>query len=314
VNGFLKASQTLAQNSASTFGGIGLSVNAAGAAPGYTTATRSTGASAVQTGYASHTSTSRNYNIHAANNTGLNATVMFSYLDNELGALPSALLNAYRSQDGGATWKEFAAIARNSNNKTVTVSSVPGFSIWVLGSYSAPLPVTLTTFTGHAETKGAKLSWNTASEVNTAGFDLQRSIDGHTYDKIAWVPAKGASNYAYLDATYTGRAYYRLRMVDITGQEAYSQVVYLTQERLQGSARLSPMPALGNLTLSWPGAENQTIHARIVSVEGKDLFATEGQLSDLSIRLTTYCETLPAGSYQLHLDYAGGYQVIRVVK
>ena len=96
-----------------------------------------------------------------------------------------------------------------------------------------PLPVVLTVFTAQAaHNRDAQLSWNTASEVNSASFEVERSLDGAAYAKIGEVAAQGttptAHAYAFTDAGIAARAqgpvYYRLRQVDLDGTATYSPV------------------------------------------------------------------------------------------
>ena len=96
-----------------------------------------------------------------------------------------------------------------------------------------PLPVVLTAFTAQAvQNRDALLSWNTASEVNSASFDIERSADGVAFAKIGEVAAQGtsvsATAYTFTDAGAGARAqgsvYYRLRQVDLNGTTTYSPV------------------------------------------------------------------------------------------
>ena len=98
---------------------------------------------------------------------------------------------------------------------------------------SNPLPVVLTAFTATAVgNRDAQLAWTTASEANSAYFDVERSFDGATFTKVGQVAAKGtslvASAYAFTDAGVAARAtgpvYYRLKQVDLDGKTAYSPV------------------------------------------------------------------------------------------
>ena len=96
-----------------------------------------------------------------------------------------------------------------------------------------PLPVVLTAFTAQAvQNRDALLNWATASEVNSASFDIERSFDGTSFANIGEVAAHGttatAHAYAFTDAGIAARAqgpvYYRLRQVDLNGTAAYSPV------------------------------------------------------------------------------------------
>ncbi|MBJ6143212.1 DUF11 domain-containing protein [Hymenobacter sp. BT559] len=94
-----------------------------------------------------------------------------------------------------------------------------------------PLPVVLVEFGARAvQQRDALLSWTTASEVNSAYFEVERSFDGTTFVAIGRVAAQGtkaaASAYTLTDAGVaakaTGPVYYRLHQVDLDGTATYS--------------------------------------------------------------------------------------------
>ncbi|WP_331061324.1 T9SS type A sorting domain-containing protein [Hymenobacter sp.] len=95
-----------------------------------------------------------------------------------------------------------------------------------------PLPVELTAFTATAQGDAAvRLAWATASEKNSATFEVERSADGTAFARIGAVAAAGYSSasrtYELLDARLpTGAVllYYRLRQVDQDGTASYSPV------------------------------------------------------------------------------------------
>jgi hypothetical protein len=98
------------------------------------------------------------------------------------------------------------------------------------GGSNFPLPVELTTFTAFAKNKEVKLNWQTATEVNNYGFNIERKLDAGDWNKIAFVEGHGNSNspkyYSFTDKlNETGKYSYRLKQVDIDGSFEYSKVV-----------------------------------------------------------------------------------------
>jgi len=92
------------------------------------------------------------------------------------------------------------------------------------------LPVVLTSLGASRVVAGVRLRWTTASEQNSARFEVQRSADGHTFASVATVAAAGTSQlartYGTLDDTAPPAAlYYRLRQVDQDGTARYSATV-----------------------------------------------------------------------------------------
>ncbi|HRN54943.1 MAG TPA: DUF4082 domain-containing protein, partial [Agriterribacter sp.] len=92
------------------------------------------------------------------------------------------------------------------------------------------LPVTLTGLSASSSENNVKLTWQTASENNNLGFEIERSTDGTQWSTIGFVSAEGNSSsllsYTYNDNNVApGRYYYRLRQVDIDGHFGYSTLV-----------------------------------------------------------------------------------------
>jgi len=150
-------------------------------------------------------------------------------------------------------------------------------------SAATPLPVVLMQFTATASGPTAvAVHWTTASEVNSARFEVQRSADG-----IAWVAlgsvATGSSTgraYAYLDgAAPVGLSYYRLRQVDLDGTAAYSPVRTVTLAGAAVGLSLYPNPAYGGaatLLGAQPGAAVTVLDAlgRLVASATADAAGT----------------------------------------
>lgn len=109
-----------------------------------------------------------------------------------------------------------------------------------------PLPVELLYFTGQKEANGNQLEWSTASETNNDFFDLERSMDGNTFNKLTSVDGHGTTsavhNYEYLDVNpFVGINYYRLKQVDFDGNYAYSNIISIENE-LTENATVSVFP------------------------------------------------------------------------
>ncbi len=128
----------------------------------------------------------------------------------------------------------------------------------VCGQYSrdtvyitvAPLPVTLLSFNviASAAKQSESINWETASEINTSHFNIQRSEDGSTFYTIGTVKAKGPSTYNFNDplTTHDSRfttLYYRLEIVDKNNSKTYSEIrsVFLTNN--DSRYTISPNPA-----------------------------------------------------------------------
>ena len=95
----------------------------------------------------------------------------------------------------------------------------------------AALPVELVSFEAQAKNEQIYLYWQTASETNNEGFEIQRSVDGSTFRKIGWVEGYGNSSdvlkYQFTDreAQPNQLYYYRLKQLDFDGKFEFSKTV-----------------------------------------------------------------------------------------
>ena len=175
-------------------------------------------------------------------------------------------------------------------------------------SSASPLPVELTRFEAAAKGPAVGLSWATASEKNSAYFDVQRSASGEGYETIGRVAAQGSSSslraYEFLDARpLAGLAYYRLRQVDADGTTAYSPVA---TARRSPDAAIYPNPTADAVRLP---AGLGAVRYRVLNGLGQVLTsgqATGGDRLDL--------RTLPKGTFFLELTDAAGRRVQRLVR
>ena len=109
------------------------------------------------------------------------------------------------------------------------------------GAYEFPsaTPVTLISFKGDVIANANQLNWTTIDEINNAGFEIQHSIDGQTFNNETFVPTKtstsnymGTINYSYTDTKPNqGANYYRLNQIDKTGQQTYSAVIEIINNK-----------------------------------------------------------------------------------
>ena len=93
-----------------------------------------------------------------------------------------------------------------------------------------PFPVELTSFTAVVINETVQLNWETATEVNNYGFDIERKTEG-SWHKIGFVAGNGNSNspkeYSFIDKNpYGGSSFvYRLKQIDNDGAyEYYNEV------------------------------------------------------------------------------------------
>ncbi|MCA2005057.1 MAG: T9SS type A sorting domain-containing protein [Ignavibacterium sp.] len=95
------------------------------------------------------------------------------------------------------------------------------------------VPVELTSFTGIYRNNTTVLEWNTATETNNRGFEVQRSTDGSSFASVGFVEGKGTTTnpakYSFIDDGIfpSTKYYYRLKQIDYDGSFTFSNVLDL---------------------------------------------------------------------------------------
>ena len=104
-----------------------------------------------------------------------------------------------------------------------------------VGGSEIPVPVELTSFTAALNNNAVELNWNTATEVNNYGFEVERlaisdKLLANDWSKIGFVEGHGNSNspkdYSFEDNNPPIEILqYRLKQIDFDGKFEYSDVV-----------------------------------------------------------------------------------------
>jgi len=143
---------------------------------------------------------------------------------------------------------------------------------------SSVVPVILSSF--NADNKDCNtndLAWSTSSEINSKGFEIQRSLDGTSFTTIGFVPslenaANGQRNYTYTDSKLgsNGTYYYRLKQIDFDGQTETFNIEAATVRCDEDIiVSLFPNPAIEQINLSLDGIGDRNVDLFILSASGQ---------------------------------------------
>lgn len=114
------------------------------------------------------------------------------------------------------------------------------------------LPVELSSFSSSVIGSNVTLNWKTQSELNNAGYDIERKTSGSEWNRIGFVNGSGTTNhelnYSYTDNNLiTGTYAYRLKQTDYNGTHKY---YYLSNEVIIG------IPGKFSLSQNYPNPFN----------------------------------------------------------
>ncbi|GAC1422583.1 MAG: hypothetical protein NVS1B13_15880 [Flavisolibacter sp.] len=156
-------------------------------------------------------------------------------------------------------------------------------SIWFKGfNLEVPkiLPVKLSGFTAQVDKNQVVLKWSTASEKDFSHFDVQRSLNGKEFQDIALVFSRDnfpyQESYTYKDKLnfLSGTIYYRLKMVDVSKEFSYSEILAVTQATANNlnSLNIYPNPIKDCIHLALPAEwKGKDVKVDIYGLSGKTI-------------------------------------------
>lgn len=163
------------------------------------------------------------------------STMVFPYRDTEWSTGTNSIIESnlrLQRLNNGVAWIQPPFGTVNTVNNTVTATGQNNYSaIWTIVDLSSPLPISLLDFNAKLNNnKQTDIYWTTASENNSANFEVQRSIDGFKFETIESLESHHFSNsvlqYKTIDKNpYEGLSYYRLKHNDYNGDYSFSKTV-----------------------------------------------------------------------------------------
>ena len=158
------------------------------------------------------------------------------------------------------------------------------------------IPVELVSFSASMDKNNVVLTWQTATELNSNFFDVERRISGSEWNSIGQVTAAGNStrtiDYRFVDENVTNTvSFYRLKQVDLDGSFTYSQEVEVNTE----------IPTSFSLSQNYPNPFNPTTKINYsVPFDSKVTISVYSVTGELVMELVN--DNVSAGSYSVDFD------------
>ena len=168
------------------------------------------------------------------------------------------------------------------------------------------IPVELTSFYAKVNDVTVVLYWQTATEINNKGFEIQRTAQNEieSWKRIGFVEGSGTTTerrqYSFRDNPDPGNYKYRLKQIDFDGSFEYSDEVLVT----------NLIPAKFALDQNYPNPFNPLT---IIKYSIPDV-ASGFSLSNITLKVydilgceiaTLVNEPKPAGNYEVEFDASG---------
>jgi hypothetical protein len=158
---------------------------------------------------------------------------------------------------------------------------------------NAPLSVELITFQATSGENGINLEWQTATEINNKGFEIERNTNS-SWVKIGFIEGKGNSttknDYSFNDKNPVGDTiHYRLKQIDYNGSFKYSKEIEVAADLAPNNYSLSqnyPNPFNPSTKINYRIAKAGKVVLKIYDLLGKEVS-------------TLVDENKPSGSYSV---------------
>lgn len=164
-----------------------------------------------------------------------------------------------------------------------------------------PLATKLISFDAALRNEKVELNWKANEQPGIIAYNVERSRDNATWERISFVPANGTNGtftYAATDANPAKDiSYYRIQVVENTGMNRYSQVRTINNREYNINVLLAPNPAKLKTTLKLQTAKPGEATVQIVNMQGKTVRSDTYKVNAGSNIIDLYLSSLGSGMY-----------------
>ncbi len=179
----------------------------------------------------------------------------------------------------------------------------------------APLPIKLISFNAKAQESQVQLNWQTSSEINSAGFEIERSENGKEFNRIGYVKTEANNgksveklSYEFTDSEIRNHnsemLYYRLKQLDLDGKFEYSPIKFVKMEEKE-TINIYPNPTSDFVNIDAFGHQIKSIE--LLNTTGTVIYKENKVIDKIDL------SGKPTGIYFLKIENLNGKIVVKKV-
>ena len=186
---------------------------------------------------------------------------------------------------------------------------------------TAPLPVELTSFTAALDGTTAQLRWETASETDNAGFEVQHAAGNNGFEALDFVEGYGTTDaprhYSFtVDNLEPGTHQFRLKQIDFDGTSELTEIrtveVGLTDPVVLDPVAPNPVRTQSTIRFAVQDAEPVTVSVyNVLGQRVKTLYdgtPSPGQIHELTLD----GQSMASGTYFVRIEGASVQETQRM--
>ncbi len=267
------------------------------------------------------------------------------FFDSQMGIAQGGEVNSgvggiWESTDGGSNWTEAVTTGCEMGSIDWQRVSADSIDIWSVGYTSSGgfhsvvykkrigfniVPVELTSFTAIVQNTSVRLNWQTGTETNNKGFEIERLKNTEAvnqyWEKIGYAAGFGTTteprSYSFTDDNISSGSYsYRLKQIDFDGSVSYSGEievsVTLPEEFTLGQNYPNPFNPSTRIEYSIP--KDGYVSLKVYNALGQQVASlVDGIVKAGSHQVTFNAADLSSGAYYYRIEAGNNVSVKKMI-
>lgn len=234
------------------------------------------------------------------------------------------LYKTYITYNAGNNWIDLSNDVPTGFSGFSAITDIIGYaggSIGLILRYydTTYIPVKLISFEGRTQHNKIILTWQTASELNNKGFEIEKSFDKENWFTLGFVEGGGTTTnlnyYSFTDNEIPSEIqYYRLKQLDFNGSFEYSKVIEVNSDLTITSYQLFqnyPNPFNSLTIINYQVPVKSQINISIYDIKGEKILELVNEEKEKGLYKTALENVkLPSGIYFVRMITSTGYSAV----